>query len=302
MTSFAEKAKSILILLRPYQWFKNVLLFGGLVFSISLSHLHTFLTSIAAFVIFCMVSSSVYIMNDLRDRNEDRMHPVKRYRPLASGKIRPSMGIFIMTFLALLSFSGAILLNIRFASIVILYFIMNLFYSLGLKKVVILDVMLVAMGFLLRAIAGCVVIQVNISSWLFICTLLLALLLSFGKRRCELNLLNDQASKHRHSLEEYSVPFLDAMMIICGAATVVTYALYTMAPDTIERFHTHKLLFTTPFVLFGVFRYFFLIYQKNEGGDPVKLLVKDIPSLINGFLWFAVIAFLIYVPLFHFFA
>ncbi len=283
-----------ILLLRPHQWVKNILVFSGVVFSASLLKSHAVATNLAAFVIFCFTSSSIYILNDLRDYKNDREHPVKKNRPIASGKVKPAVAATIMAILLPLSIGAAWLLNIHFFQIIVFYVALNIAYSFGLKKVVILDVMIVAMGFLLRSFAGCAVIGVEVTPWLFICTLSLALMLSFGKRRNELNVLNDEAKNHRKALEFYNNKLLDIILTICSATTIGTYSLYTMAPETVARFGTQKLIITLPFVMYGVFRYLYLIYVEHKGGDPTSLLVKDIPSVVNAVLWVLCIVYVIY--------
>lgn len=289
-----NKITPYLILLRPYQWIKNLLVFSGLIFSISFLNSHNLGTSIAAFVLFCMASSGVYILNDIRDIKNDQVHPEKKNRPIASGKVSIRTGIILLITLLSLSLFFSYNLNKDFFLIIVLYLIFNVSYSFGLKNVVILDAMIVAMGFLLRAVAGCVVINVDVSPWLFICSLMLAMLLSFGKRRNELNALNDNAQNHRNSLQFYSVQLLDIILTICAASAIGTYSLYTMAAETVHRFGSQKLIMTTPFVMFGVFRYLYLIYTKNKGGDPTKLLISDLPTIINAILWFLGILNIIY--------
>lgn len=282
--------------LRPHQWIKNTLVFGGLVFSHSLFHVPAVLLSIQAFLLFCFAASAVYLLNDLNDLEEDRRHPKKRTRPLAAGLISPATVRGAMAFLAAGSLTGAFLINAGFGSVLTVYLLMNVGYSLRLKHVVIVDVMIIAVGFVLRAVAGAVAIGVPPSPWLVLCTLTLALLVGFGKRRNELTVLKDEAASHRACLEGYSTHFLDLMMTISGGAAVVTYALYTMADETVARFGSHALVMTTPFVIYGIFRFLFLIHQKNEGGDPSKLFATDRPTLINGVLWLAVSAFCVYGP------
>jgi 4-hydroxybenzoate polyprenyltransferase len=294
MNNIFVKIKAILKLIRPYQWSKNVLVFGGLIFSGSLTHFHTLLISFLAFIIFCLISSAVYIINDILDLEKDKLHPLKKDRPLAAGIIKTPFAILLLILFLGISLTGAFLLDFEFALVIIAYFIINFFYSIGLKKIVILDVMMVSAGFLLRALAGCEVINVRPSPWLFLCSLVLALFISFGKRRNEMYILGEDASKHRLNLQEYSMYFLDMMMTICATATIVTYSLYTMASETVIRFRTSNLIYTTPFVMFGVFRYFFLVQQKNSGGDPTRLLVHDYPSIINVVLWIITVAFIIY--------
>jgi 4-hydroxybenzoate polyprenyltransferase len=281
-------------LLRPYQWVKNVLVFSGLIFSTSLFKTNTLVVSLAAFGIFCIASSGIYVLNDLCDLKSDQLHPVKRNRPIASGNIPKASAIVIMSVLLPAAILLSYILDRQFFIIILSYIIINVAYSLGLKKVVLLDAFIVAIGFLLRAFAGCVVIHVDVTPWLFICTLSLALIVSFGKRRNEINVLNGNAKNHRETLEFYSVQLLDIILTICSATAIGTYSLYTMANETVSRFGTQRLIITTPFVMYGVFRYLYLIYTKNIGGDPTKLLVRDIPTIVNGVLWIASVGYVIY--------
>lgn len=281
-------------LLRPYQWLKNVLVFSGLIFSTSLLKTDVFLTSLAAFIIFCFGSSSVYILNDLRDVNLDKSHPEKKKRPIASGEISKHEALVIMAILLTATLVSAYFLNKNFLILISIYLLINIVYSFGLKNVVILDAFLVASGFLLRVYAGCIVIGVDASPWLFICTLSLALVISFGKRRNELNILRDQAKNHRETLHLYDNQLLDIILTISSATAIGTYSLYTMAHETVERFGSQRLIITTLFVMYGLFRYLHLIYSHNLGGDPVKHLVKDIPSVINGIAWLLSVVYIIY--------
>ena len=282
--------------LRPHQWIKNTLVFGGLVFSYSLFDPWSVVMSVQAFLLFSFAASSVYLLNDLNDLSEDRLHPKKRLRPLAAGLISPSVVKGAMVALGGGSLLGAFLINAQFGAVLSLYLAMNVGYSLRLKHVVILDVMIIALGFVLRAVAGALAIGVEASAWLVLCTLTLALLVGFGKRRNELSVLKGDAASHRACLEGYTTHFLDLMMTISGGAAVVTYALYTMADETAARFGSHALVLTTPFVIYGIFRYLYLIHVKSEGGDPSKLFATDRPTLINGFLWLVVSSVCVYGP------
>lgn len=286
----------LLVSLRPQQWVKNTLVFGGLIFSRSLLHWEVVRLSLFAFAIFCTASSGIYLLNDLCDVEADRRHPLKRFRPLASGKFSLNVARGAMGLLLVGSASFSLLLRPAFALVLGIYLVLNIAYSLGLKRVVILDVMAIAFGFVLRAVAGAVVIGVGASPWLVLCTLMLALLMGFGKRRHELNLLQAEAHKHRQSLDGYSLQFLDLMMTISAGAAVVTYALYTMADETVARFSSHSLVLTVPFVLYGIFRYLFLVHKRMGGGDPARLLVTDAPTLINLGLWVVVVCFSLYGP------
>jgi 4-hydroxybenzoate polyprenyltransferase len=282
--------------MRPHQWIKNLLLFAALVFSQSMFNLHAVMISVQAFFLFCLAASSVYLLNDLNDLEEDRIHPKKRHRPLAAGLIRPVTVAITMTFLATGTLVGAFLISRWFYALLMIYLGMNVLYSLRLKQIVILDVMIIAVGFVLRAVAGAVAIGVDTSPWMVLCTLTLALLVGFGKRRNELCVLGDEASRHRACLEGYSPQFLDMMMSVSAGAAIVTYTLYTMANLTVQRFGSHALVLTTPFVIYGIFRYLYLIHQKSEGGDPARLFVTDRPMLMNGCLWGLACMFCVYTP------
>jgi len=292
----ARTLRALALSLRPHQWVKNILIFGGLIFSRSLLHWEVVWLSISAFVTFCLASSGVYLLNDLRDIEADRRHPTKRLRPLAAGELSPVSAGITMAALLIGSTLAALSLGWSFSMVLWSYLVLNVAYSTGLKRVVILDVMVVAAGFVLRAVAGAVVIGVQPSPWMLLCTLMLALLVVFGKRRHELSLLEGEARNHRASLEGYSIQFLDLMMAMAGAAAVVTYALYTMADETVARFGSRHLVLTTPWVLYGVFRYLYLVHQKMDGGDPAWLFVSDVPTLVNALLWIAAVCFLLYAP------
>jgi 4-hydroxybenzoate polyprenyltransferase len=268
--------------------------FSGLIFSTSLFKTDVIGVSLAAFGIFCLASSGIYILNDLRDIKLDRMHLVKMNRAIASGKVSKVSAVIILLLLLLAATLLSYLLDKNFFSIIIIYIAINIAYSFGLKKVVILDAFIVASGFLLRAFAGCVVIHVDVTPWLFICTLSLALIVSFGKRRDELNILKTDAKDHRETLQFYNIQLLDIILTICSATAIGTYSLYTMAEETVLRFGSQRLIITIPFVMYGVFRYLYLIYVQNKGGDPTKLLVRDIPTIINGVFWILSVGYVIY--------
>ena len=298
VASFKQTARALVRSLRPREWTKNLLVFSGLIFSRSLMDTHNVLFSIGGFVAFCLASSGVYLFNDLCDLEKDRRHPLKKNRPLASGALSVNLARLAMIFL----FAGAVLLAFQlspaFALAIGIYLALNLAYSLRLKHVVILDVIIISSGFVLRAVAGALVLQVEVSAWLVLCTSMVALLVGFGKRRHELVLLQGNAGSHRTSLNDYSIEFLDAMMTICGGTAVLTYALYTMAEDTVSRFGTRSLLITLPFVVYGVFRYLFMVHKRKEGGDPVQLLFRDRASVSNILLWILAVCAVIYLPSF----
>ena len=280
--------------MRPRQWTKNLLVFAALIFSQNLGNLPMVSDTTIAFIIFCLLSGSVYTLNDLLDIKQDRTHPKKSQRPLASGKLQPPIAIAAGSILVVLSLANAFWLNTNFGFIALGYFILQIAYSTALKHVVILDVLAVSIGFVLRAIAGAEVINVPISSWLLVCTILLALFLSLGKRRHEIILLEGNAASHRKILYEYSPALLDQMISVVTASTVVAYALYTMSAETITKFQTDNLKYTIPFVLYGIFRYLYLIHQKSEGGSPEKILLNDRPLLINIILYLLTVWFFTY--------
>lgn len=294
--SFSRIFRGLLVEMRPKEWTKNLLVFSGLVFSRSLFEHNHLLLSLGGFISFCLISSGIYFFNDLSDINEDRLHPVKKNRPIASGILSVNLARLVTVLLFVCGSALALSLSYPFAFAIAIYLIFSLGYSLGLKNVVILDVLIISSGFVIRAIAGALVLEVEASAWLVLCTSMVALLVGFGKRRHELVLLEENAGSHRASLNDYSLEFLDAMMTICGGAAVVCYALYTMSDDTVSRFHTRNLLITLPFVIYGVFRYLFLVHKRKEGGDPVQLLFHDRPSLLNILLWIITVCLVIYLP------
>ena len=294
----ARNLRGLLLTMRPREWSKNLLVFSSLIFSKSLTDPKNFAITLAGFITFCAASSGVYLFNDLCDLAADREHPTKRDRPIASGQLNLNVARFAAFILFAIAGFGAWLLNPAFAAVIAVYTITCLGYSLGLKNIVILDVILIATGFVLRAISGAVLINVVASEWLVLCTSMVALLIGFGKRRHELALLEGAAEKHRKSLGDYSLQFLDAIMNICAGAALLTYALYTKADDTIARVGSHWMLATIPFVVYGVFRYLFLIHRRQAGGDPVYILFHDRPTLLNLLLWITAAGLVIYLPRF----
>ena len=294
----ASNLRGLVLTMRPREWSKNLLVFSSLIFSKSLTDPRNLVVTVAGFAAFCAASSGVYLFNDLCDLKADREHPTKRDRPIASGQLNLNVARFAaLTLFAAAGITGW-LLNPAFAAVIAVYTITCIGYSLGLKNVVILDVILIATGFVLRAISGAALINVVASEWLVLCTSMVALLIGFGKRRHELVLLEDAAQNHRKSLGEYSILFLDAVMNICAGAAVLTYALYTKADDTVARVGSHWMLATIPFVVYGVFRYLFLIHRKQAGGDPVHILFHDRPTLLNLLLWITAAGLVIYLPRF----
>jgi 4-hydroxybenzoate polyprenyltransferase len=250
------------------------------------------LRALWAFAAFCLVSSATYLLNDIYDRNADRLHPVKRERPIASGRLSVRAAAIAAVVLFALGLAGAGLLSWKVLAVLSGYLVLTVAYSAALKHVVILDVLVLAAGYVLRAFAGTVVIDVNLSVWLFICTILLALFLALTKRRAELTLFDANAVQQRTVLANYSPQLLDQMISVVTASTVVSYAIYTASPS---EFHTHNLVLTVPFVIYGIFRYLYLVYQKQVGTDPDKALFRDAPLLINILLWLIAAGVIIYV-------
>jgi 4-hydroxybenzoate polyprenyltransferase len=285
-----EVLKSI----RPQQWLKNFFIFGPLLFSELLFDVPSLLKAVLAFVVFCLLSGSLYILNDVRDIEEDRLHPIKSQRPIPAGKLKKSHAIVAFFVLSVVSLDLAILVNWKFLLAAGIYYVLQLGYSLGLKHVVILDVFIIAAGFFIRVMAGALAIEVYISPWLLLCTLWLALFLAMSKRRHELSLLKQNASDHRPILKEYSATLLDQMIAVVTASTVIAYCLYTISEETVSKFGTTNLIYTVPFVLYGIFRYLYLVHQRSEGGSPEVLIIKDRPLLIVVFLWILSAAVILY--------
>ena len=281
--------------LRPKQWHKNLFIFAPLIFSQNVFEWPLLQRSLLGFLAFCLLSGAVYIFNDLHDLEEDKHHPLKARRPLASGRLKKTHAwiAFIVVSAGSLALSYA--LSPRFFAAALVYIVLQTAYSLGLKHIVILDLFIIAAGFLLRVVAGGLVIDVSLSPWILICIFLLALFLAMGKRRHELVLLEDEAQAHRPILKEYSPLLLDQMISVVTASTVVAYCLYTISDETVAKFGTTNLIFTAPFVIYGIFRYLYLVHRKNLGGSPEALVLKDKPLFIALILWIAVSAVILYI-------
>ena len=276
--------KALLKTMRPRQWTKNAFLFAALVFDGKLFHLPDFLRTLAGFGLFCLISSAVYIFNDLFDLDADRQHPVKRNRPIALGKLPVPAALAGGVTLSLLAISLGYLLAWQFALTILVYLAMMLAYSKWLKHILILDVLIIAAGFVLRVHAGTTLIMVErFSPWLYVLMTLLALYLGFGKRRAELALLAKDANNHRKVLEGYTLPLLDQFITIVSGTTIVAYSLYTFFRPEAPSGHT--LMLTIPFVVYGVFRYLYLIQVKHSGGAPEEMLLSDRPLQIAILLW-----------------
>jgi len=284
----------LLVSTRPQEWIKNVFVFAALFFSQNLFNVALLSRTCLAFGLYCMVAGGVYLMNDIKDRAADKRHPQKRTRPIVSGSLTVALVAPVSLVLILLAVAGAWLLHPAFGLIMLSYVLINVAYSQWLKRIVILDVFAIAAGFVLRVMAGAMVIDVVMSHWLLVCTMLLALFLGFSKRRCELVALAKEASQHRHVLAEYDLPFLDVIISIVTSAVIVGYTLYTISSETTARLLTDKLLLTVPIVLYGIFRYLYLVYHRNDGGNPVHALLTDGPLRLSILLWGLVSALILY--------
>jgi 4-hydroxybenzoate polyprenyltransferase len=292
--------RDLVVEARPWQYTKNLILFAGLVFARHLLDSAYLTRSIVAFLSFCLLSSSIYVMNDLIDLERDRIHPRKKNRPLASGRISRSAGVVLFLFFLA---SGAALvawLGREFAIAATFFLLLNVAYTFFLKHLVVLDVMAIALSFEVRAIAGVEALKpldpnIEISPWLLVVTLFLALFLGFGKRRHELNLLRSDAAGHRATLGEYSEQFLDTLIAVVTASTVLAYAIYTVAPDTIDKFNTTGLVYSIPFVVYGIFRYLYLIYERKIGGSPSETLLTDVPLLLTIVSWMISVFWVVYL-------
>lgn len=281
--------------LRPHQWVKNAFVLAPAVFALRLTEGSVLGAALLAFAAFCCASSAVYLVNDVRDREEDRRHPLKRRRPVASGEVKVATALTAAGLLVAAAGALALALPGLFALVLAAYLALNLGYSLGLKNIVILDVMVISMGFVLRVLGGAQAVEVEVSRWLLLCTIFLALFLAFSKRRHELTLLAGAASEQRRVLDHYSPAFLDQMINVVTASTVLGYALYVVDPETVEKFGTTALVYTVPFVLFGVFRYLYLIYQKPQDRSPTEALLGDRAFLINFGLWALAVLAILYL-------
>ena len=293
----ASTFRLLFLSLRPEQWTKNLFVFAGALFGGHLLDVPAMLRAVAAFAVFCALSGVVYIFNDLADRAADQRHPLKRLRPIASGRLSSSTAAIAATILGAVSLVAALLLTPMFALLSATYLVLLVLYSLVLKHLVIIDALTIAAGFVLRAAAGAVAVFVPISHWLLVCTTLLALFLVLSKRRHELTLLADGAMTHRPILEEYSPYLLDQMIAVVTASTLVAYSVYATSAETAERLKTTRLGLTIPFVLYGIFRYLYLVHQKRAGGSPADLLLTDRPLLACVGLWALSVALILYSPL-----
>jgi 4-hydroxybenzoate polyprenyltransferase len=280
--------------LRPTQWPKNVFVLAPLVFGGLLLNAQVATRAVLALVAFCCASSAIYLINDIRDREEDRRHPLKRLRPIAAGTLGVPAAIVAALVLAGAATGIAVVLGRPFGMILAAYLILNLLYTFWFKHMVILDVMWIAISFVLRVEAGSKATGIGVSSWLFLCTTFLALFLAFSKRRHEITLLADRAAGQRPVLDHYSPAFLDQMINVVTASAVVSYALYAVAPETVQKYHTQDLVYTIPLVLYGIFRYLYLMYQRPGERNPTEAILRDAPFLINILLWGLAVVWIVY--------
>jgi 4-hydroxybenzoate polyprenyltransferase len=276
--------RALIKTMRPRQWTKNAFVLAAVVFDRQLTNPAALINALVAFILFCLLSSVVYIINDIADVQADRLHPIKRSRPIASGRLPVPVAIGAAVFLLIFTIPAAYLLSPTFAAIAVAYFVINIAYSNWLKHVPLVDVFIIAAGFVLRVAAGVSVVNVErFSPWLYVVTTLFALYIGFGKRRAELTLPADEGVQTRRVLDGYTIPFLDQLIIIVSATTIVAYSLYTFSAPNLPS--NHAMMFTIPFVVYGIFRYLYLLQVKLEGGAPEELLLTDRPLQIAIMLW-----------------
>jgi 4-hydroxybenzoate polyprenyltransferase len=287
--------------MRPHQWVKNLLVFAALVFTPRIFEAAAWRDALLAFASFCLAASSIYLLNDIVDRDEDARHPKKRLRPIASGRLRVGAAKVQLAVQIVATFATALLVppyrGVPFAMWPAAYLVLNLAYSFWLKRLVIVDCMCIALGFQLRVQAGAAAIVVKASHWLLLCTFFFALFLAFCKRYEELAKQGEATGRTRATMEDYTSSFLNMMIGPLAALSILTYALYTVSTETIAAHGTDRLMFTVPFVTYGVFRYLYLVYRKSEGGDPARLLFRDVPLLVSGAAYaIAVVVLLRWLP------
>ncbi|HAT4308470.1 TPA: decaprenyl-phosphate phosphoribosyltransferase [Clostridium perfringens] len=271
---------NLLKLMRPKQWIKNFFVFGALIFSYSFLNLNKTIAALIAFILFCLISSTVYIMNDILDVEKDRVHPKKRFRPIASGAISIKQANIALVVLLAISMISSFMINKGLFFILVLYFINNIFYSFKIKNIVILDVISIAVGFILRVIAGGVAIDVSLSGWILLCTFFISLFLGFEKRRNEIIKLEGKANEHRKILDDYSDELLKQFSDITLTCTVISYAMYTFVA-----YENAYMMITNIFVVYGLFRYKYLSMKKGEGGSPTETVLTDKSIIIDVILW-----------------
>ncbi len=289
-----KKIKYFFISMRPHQWTKNVFLLPAVIFSKKVANIPYLLKVLLGILLFCLVSGFVYIVNDIVDYDKDRFHPRKKNRPIAGGKIKRGESFLFGIGIFLVSMIVAFSTSFKFFTVLLMYVVLQILYSFWLKHVVIMDVFCIAFGFVLRIIAGAVIINVEISRWFILCGFLLSLFLAVGKRRAELSNLGKKAASHRTILKKYTIEYLDALLIIVSCSVVITYSLYTLDPITCAKFGNANLSLSIPFVIYGLFRYIYLIKVKNFGDAPEEIVIKDIPLFVNSMIYLILIIIIIY--------
>jgi len=285
-----------IISLRANQWTKNLIVFAGLIFGQRLLDPGAWALSGWTFGVFCLASSAMYLVNDVADRREDRRHPIKAQRPIAAGRLSPRVAVAAAGLLVALSIGMAFLISIPLGGVTAGFVTLLAAYTIVLKHIVLLDVIAIALGFVLRAVGGAIAVDVPISQWLLICTILLALFLALTKRRHELVLLGESAATHRQALSAYSPHLLDQLVTMVAAATVVAYALYTTDPATTLNLGTDRLTWTLPFPIYGIFRYLYHVHRHDGGGSPTEMLLHDRPLFACVALWTIAVVLIIYLP------
>lgn len=286
--------RHILISMRPRQWTKNLFLFAGIIFAQKLISPVNFTKVVLAFIIFSISSGGIYIFNDIIDRESDKVHPDKKNRPVASGVLSLPIAWISSLVMIVAGLSFSYILSRSFFLLLLAYVILMVVYSLFLKRLVLLDIIIVAFGFVLRTLAGCAVIDVTVSPWLFICTLMLALFIAASKRRQEIISLGSSAKHHRLPLVDYTPELIDKILLIVTACTLVAYTLYTLSPMTVEKFGGNYMVFTVPFVLYGIMRYFYLIHKEEDIDSPERIIIKDKALLVDILLWVLSVIAIIY--------
>jgi 4-hydroxybenzoate polyprenyltransferase len=290
--------RPLLASMRVYQWTKNLVLFAGLVFTLKILDPSFTLPAIAGFFTFSLAVSGMYLLNDVLDVERDRLHPEKRHRPVASGRLPVPAATAAGIILLAVGLGGSYLIGPRFGTMALAYVLLTLAYSLVLKRIVLLDVVSIALGFVVRAAAGVELLRdrapggpesIELSPWLLVCAFFLALFLAIGKRRHELTVLETDASRHRAALGSYTAKLLDQLVAVVTSATVLAYSVYTIAPETLAKFGGRPLYLTIPFVLYGIFRYLYLMYAEEKGGNPSEHLLRDRATLVNVLLWCAAV-------------
>ncbi len=278
----------LISVLRPHQWIKNSFVWAPLIFSGRVTEVPLMLDTCWGFALFCLMSSAIYAINDICDREEDRQHPIKKHRPIASGQVPVHSAVIMSIALILFSLGGGLWINIHFFIVILIYGVLNIAYSFRLKHVAILDVMTIAAGFVLRVLGGSYATGILPSHWLILCTMMISLFLGFTKRRAELLVFEQKNGNTRQVLKDYSITFIDQVISMVTGATIVCYTLYTVDNRTVDIFKTRAMLLTVPCVIYGLFRYIYIIYHMKEGDDPTETIITDVPTLINLLLYLTI--------------